>query len=96
MILPAPRCEMWEKLNQGVSRAGVSHFFSGKVRIVSRTLSGVFLVGAVHRPRRRKRIDRENPGQIGKIPPKNWEGPKKYNKRQIGTDESRSGSPPPV
>ena len=41
---------------------------------MSRTLSGLFLVGAVNRPRKRKRTNRENPrrvpGQIGKIPEK--------------------------
>ena len=45
----------------GVPNPGVSLFFLGKVQIVSRTLSGLFLVGALNRPRKRKR-------QIGKIP----------------------------
>ena len=48
--------------------------FLGKVQIVSQTLSGLFLVGAVNRPRKRKRTNRENPRrvpeQIGKIPKK--------------------------
>ena len=39
---------------------------------MSRTLSGLFLVGALNRPRKRKRTNRENPRtipeQIGKIP----------------------------
>ena len=38
----------------GFPNRGGSHFFSGKVRIVSQTLSGLFLVGAVRRPRKRK------------------------------------------
>ena len=46
-------------------------FFAGKVQIVSRTLSGLFPVGALNRPRKRKRANRENPRnileQIGKI-----------------------------
>ena len=68
--------------------------FSGKVRIVSRTLSGLFLVGAVNRRERGK-------GQIGKIPGespdksgksrRNRESPKKGQRRK---DKSRSGSPP--
>ena len=85
----------WEKLNRGFPNRGVSHFFSGKVQIVSRTLSGLFLVGAPKRPRKRKRdesgkspdhprADRENPG-------KNRESPKKDQK---GKDKSRSGNPP--
>ena len=44
--------------------------YAGKVQIVSRTLSGLFLVGALNRPR--KRTNRENPRtipeQIRKIP----------------------------
>ena len=40
---------------------------------MSRTLSGLFLVGALNRPRKRKRTDRENPRtipdrKIGKVP----------------------------
>ena len=67
----------WEKLNRGVSKPGGFPIFSGKVQIVSRTLSGLFLVGALNRPRKRKsdesgkspdhpRADRENPGKIPK------------------------------
>ena len=55
--------------------------FSGKVRIVSRTLSGLFLVGAVNRPRKRQRTNRENPwtipGQIGKLPEKSGKSQKR-------------------
>ena len=43
----------------------VSELLSGKVQIVSRTLSGLFLVGAVNRPRKRKRTNRENPRRSG-------------------------------
>ena len=67
---------------------------SGKVQIVSRTLSGLFLVGALNRPRKRKRANRENPRtipeQIGKIPEKSG----KSEKGQKGKDKSRSGNPP--
>ena len=44
----------------GFSNRRVFHFW-GKVRIVSRTLSGLFLVGAVDRQRKRKMTNRENP-----------------------------------
>ena len=58
--------------------------FSGK-------LSGLFLVGALNRPRKRKRTNRENPRtipeQIGKIPDKSGKdkkGQKKEGQVQIG------------
>ena len=58
----------------GFQTGGGFPLFSGKVLIVSWTLSGLFLAGAVNRPRKRKRANRENPrrvpGQIGKIPEK--------------------------
>ena len=38
---------------------------------MSRPLSGLFLVGAVHRPRKKKMTNRENPRQIGKVPNRN-------------------------
>ena len=70
----------WEKQKRGVSKPGVFPLFWGKVQIVSRTLSGLFLVGAVHRPRKRKMTNRENPrrvpGQIGKIPEKSGKSQK--------------------
>ena len=50
------------KLNRGGSKPGGFPLFSGKVRIVSRTLSGLFLVGALNR------TTKEEKGQIGKIP----------------------------
>ena len=71
--------------------------FSGKVQIVSRTLSGLFLVGALKRPRKRKRTNRENPRtipeQIGKIPEKSGKS-KKDKKGQKRKDKSRSRNPP--
>ena len=76
--------QFWEKLNRGVS-----HFFSGKVLIVSRTLSGLFLVGAVNRPRKRKKANREipeeSPDKSGKSR-KNRESPKRDKKRRTGPD----------
>ena len=61
----------WEKLNRGVSKPGCFPLFSGKVQIVLRTLSGLFLVGALHRLSKRERTNRENPrtipAQIGKV-----------------------------
>ena len=81
---------------RGFPKGGVSHFFSGEVLIVSRTLSGLFLVGAVTRPKKRKRANQENPrrvpGQIGKFR-KNRESPEKDKKEgqvQIG----QIGKPP--
>ena len=84
----------WEKLNRGVSKPGGFPLFSGKVQIVSWTLSGLFLVGALNRPRKRKRTNRENPRtipeQIGKIPEKSG----KSQKGQKRKDKSRLGNPP--
>ena len=61
---------------------------------MSRTPSGLFLVGALNRPRKRKRTNRENPrrvpGQIGKIPGKVPKGQKGQKRK----DKSRSGNPP--
>ena len=58
---------------------------------MSRTLSGLFLVGALNRPRKRKGTNRENPRtlpeQIGKIPgkvPKGQKRTKKEGQVQIG------------
>ena len=85
---------------RGVSKPGCFPLFSGKVQIVSRTLSGLFLVGALNRPRKRKRANRENPRtipkQIGKIPGKSGKSQKgqKGQKVQKRKDKSRSGNPP--
>ena len=93
----------WEKLNRVVSKPGGFPLFSGKVQIVSRTLSGLFLVGALNRPRKRKGTNRGNPRrvpeQIGKIPeqigkvPKRTEkdrkGPKKEEKRRKKEERKR-------
>ena len=84
----------WEKLNRGVSKPGGVPLFSGAVQIVSRTLSGLFLVGALKRPRKRKktnrenfrdhpRANRENPEKIGKVP-KRKKRTKKEGQVQIG------------
>ena len=62
---------------------------------MSRTLLGLFLVGAVNRPRKRKGTNRENPrtipGQIGKIPEKSGKS-QKDEKGRKRKDESRSGN----
>ena len=58
--------------------------FSGMVRIVSQTLSGLFLVRAfseIHRPRKRK-------GQIGKI---HGESPDKSGKSQKNRESPKQG-----
>ena len=51
-----------------MSKPGDFPLFSGKVQIVSRTLLGLFLVGAVNKPRKRKRTNRENAGKMGNVP----------------------------
>ena len=89
-----------EKLNRGVSKPGGFPLFSGKVQIVSRTLSGLFLVGALNRPRERRRTNRENhrsiPEQIGKIPEKlGSESPKKDEKGQKKEGQVQIGQTPP-
>ena len=65
---------------------------------MSRTLSGLFLASAVHRPRKRKRTNRENPrtipGQIGKIPEKSGKPQRTNKKGQKRKDKSGSGKPP--
>ena len=72
----------------GEAKLGGFPLFSGKVRIVSRTLSGLFLVGAVDRPRKRKRTNRENPQRA---PGKKSGKPQEGQKRK---DKSRLGNPP--
>ena len=65
--------------------------FSGKVRIVLRTLSGLFLVGAVNRASKRKRTKREN-SQTSQESPETKKGkiPKDKKKRvQIGKPPPR-------
>ena len=67
------------------------------VLIVSRTLSGLFLVGAFDRPRKKKRMNRENPrtklgkspDQSGKIPTKSrkQKGPKRTKPGQMSPDQ---------
>ena len=88
---------LWEKLNQGVSKPGCFPLFSGKVQIVSRTLSGLFLVGAVNRLRKRKRTNRENPRtipeQIRKIPEKSGKS-QKGQKRTKKEGRVQIGKPP--
>ena len=86
-----------EKLNRGVSKPGCFPLFSGQVQIVSRTLSGQFLVGALNRPRKRKRTNRENPRtipeQIGKVPEKSGKS-QKGQKRTKKEGQVQIGKPP--
>ena len=69
--------------------------FSGKVQIVSWTLSGLFLVGALNRPRKRKRTksgkspdhpraNREKSQENQESPKKDKKGTKKEGQVQIG------------
>ena len=87
-----------EKLNRGGFQTRVFPLFPGKVQIGSRTLSGLFLVGALNRPRKKRRTNRENPRtipeRIGKIPEKSGKS-QKGQKGEKKKDKSRSGSPPP-
>ena len=82
----------------GGFQTGGFPLFSGKVQILSRTLSGLFLVGALTRPRKRKRTNRENPRtfpeQIGKIPEKTGKAPKRTKMDKKRKDKSRSGNHP--
>ena len=91
--LPLIIANNWEKLNRG----GFP-IFSGKVQIVSRTLSGLFLVGTVARPRKRKRTNQENPrrvpGQIGKIPEKIGKVPKRTKRDKKGRTSPDRENPP--
>ena len=87
-----------EKLNRGVSKPGCFPLFSGKVQVVSRTLLGLFLVGALNRPRKWKRANRENPRtipeQIGKILEKSGKS-QKGQKRTKKEGQVQIGKPPP-
>ena len=69
-------------------------FFRERSRLLSRTLSGLFLVGALNRPRKRKRTNRENPRTIPEQSQENRESPKRDKKRQKRKDKSRPGNPP--
>ena len=86
--------------NRGVCKPGGFPLFSGKVQIVSRTLSGLFLVGALNGPRKREGTNRENPWtipeQIGKIPEKSGKsqtGQKRTKKE--GQNPDREAPRPP-
>ena len=97
-VIQCMKLKNWEKLNRGVSKPGGFPLFSGKVQIVSRTLSGLFLVGALKRPRKRKKTNRENPRtipeQIGKIPETSGKSPK-GQKRTKKEGQVQIGNPPP-
>ena len=95
-VIPKTKCLFWEMLNRGGFQTGGFPTFLGKVQIVSRTLSGLFLIGAVNRPRKRKRTNREIPGPSpdkSEKSRKNRESPKKDEKGQKRKDKSRSGNP---
>ena len=82
----------------GVSKPGGFPLFSGKVQIVSRTLSGLFLVGALNRPRKRKKgrigkIPGPSPEQLGKIPEKSGNS-QKGQKRTKKEGHVQIGKPP--
>ena len=64
---------------------------------MSRTLSGLFLIGALNRPRKRKRTNRENPRtipeRIGKIPEKSGKS-QQGQKRTKKEGQVQIGKPP--
>ena len=70
---------------------GFLSFFSEKVRIVSRTLSGLFLVGAVDRPKKEEKDKSGNPqtipGQFGKISEKSGKSQKGDKKNKVGSTQ---------
>ena len=82
----------------GGFKPGCFPLFSGKVQIVSRTLSGPFLVGALNRLRKRKRTNGKIPGpsasKSGKSQ-KNRESPKKDKKGQKRTKKDKKGRTSP-
>ena len=82
----------------GFQTGGFPTFFSGKVQIVSRTLSGLFLVGALNRLWKRKRTNRENPRtipeQIGKIPQKSGKPQKGQKRTKKGRTRPDREAPP--
>ena len=91
-------CVFEEKLNRGVSQIrGFLTFFGERSRLCRGPFRGLFLVGALNRPRKSKRTNRENsrtiPEQIGKIPEKSGKS-QKGQKRTKRKDRSRSGNPP--
>ena len=99
-VTPVPFGLFLGEAQPGGFQTGGFPLFSGKVQIVSQTLSGLFLVGAVHRPRKRKRTNRENPrrvpGQIGKIPEKSGKsqkGRKRTEKEGQVTSPDRENPP---
>ena len=73
--------------NLGGFQTGRFPTFSGKVRIVSQTLSGLFLAGAV-RPGMRKRINQKNPRT-------NWEDSEKIGKVPKRTKKDKLGRTSP-
>ena len=91
-------CKANEKLNRGISKPGGFPLFAGKVQIVSRTLSGLFLVGALNRPRKRKGTNQENPRtipeQIGKIPEKSGKSQKGQKRKKKGRTSPDWETPP--
>ena len=84
----------------GFQTRGFPTFFGKGQQIVSRTLAGLFLVGALSRPRKRKRTNRENPRtipeQIGEIPEKSGKSQKGHKKNTKKEGQVQIGKPPPV
>ena len=87
---------MMAKATLSVEHRGGFPLLSGKVQIVSRTLSGLFLVGALNRPRKRKGTNREDPQTIpeqrGTIPEnsgKSQKGQKRTRKDKKGTKRDK-------
>ena len=75
------------KLSPGVSRPVGFPTFWGKVRIVSRALSGLFLVGVVNGTRKRTRTNRENARTNWGSPEKNRESSNQNTKGGTSKDQ---------
>ena len=81
----------------GEPKPGGFPFFSGRGPDCVADPSGLFLVGAINRPRKRKRTNRQNPRrvprQIGKIPEKSGES-QKGQKKDKKEGQVQIGKPP--
>ena len=92
MHMPQPKIILKKR---GLRKRGLELYglFLGKVQIVSRTLSGLFLVGDFNRPRKRKGTNRENPRtipeEIGKIPEKSGKSQKRTKKDKKGQKRTK-------
>ena len=81
---------------RGFPNRGFPNFCSGKVLIVSRTLSGMFLVGGSNRPKKRKKTNRKKLKKKSEKSRKSRERPEKDKKGQKKEGQVQIGKDPPV